>query len=594
MGLRDARASATAAAFSCDCVQFFPSSIGPKRPPQVYGMSSCTTLAQLELTTRVCNRTYPLLPPLPRLLSCVCVQILMRGPMTLSDWMRTCLGHPQLGYYMSGDVFGRRGDFTTSPEISQLFGELVGIWLVAYVQQAHPSPQQPVALLELGPGRGTLAQDVLRVFARFPALSQRVRSLQLVETSPALRRIQASTLLCQPNEQEQEGHALTQAQCGSGSAIPGLPVHWHDRISDVPTGSSPAVTLLLAHELFDALPVHQLVWTGQGKGWRERLVDVDFTPPLLPAMPPASTSAGGLAMLAAQAQGQPPASCLLGPTGQPLQASQPSAQLDETSSRSHDMQDARFKLVLANGVTPAAAAYAQWLTNKRRVQSERRQQQQKADAQARESDAEGARLAEGTVAEFSPASIDLGRQIATRLSITGGCALLMDYGYSDGLGVDGRARGDRGSAAQGAGFWTLRGIQKHQFVDFLSKPGAVDLSVDVDFSALAAAMEAVDRDVQASQEGPQGQYRVKAWGPITQGTFLQRMGLGARLQRLLSSPSASKDPSVQQRLLGEAERLAHPEQMGSVYKVMAVTAGPAVGSGDSTAGTALSPPAAFE
>ena len=113
--------------------------------------------------------------------------ILGRGPMSVADYMQLCLGHPQFGYYMRGDVFGRGGDFTTSPEVSQLFGELVGIWCVLAVQDMGDE----FCLVEGGPGRGTLTQAVLKVLSRFPSVHPRLRSVHLVETSPALRLVPA-------------------------------------------------------------------------------------------------------------------------------------------------------------------------------------------------------------------------------------------------------------------------------------------------------------------------------------------------------------------------------------------------------------------
>jgi NADH dehydrogenase [ubiquinone] 1 alpha subcomplex assembly factor 7 len=83
------------------------------------------------------------------------------GPMSVARYMQLCLTHPEWGYYSQGDVFGREGDFITSPEISQVFGELVAIWLLTRWMAAG-APEQ-VRLLELGPGRGTLMDDVLRV-----------------------------------------------------------------------------------------------------------------------------------------------------------------------------------------------------------------------------------------------------------------------------------------------------------------------------------------------------------------------------------------------------------------------------------------------
>jgi NADH dehydrogenase [ubiquinone] 1 alpha subcomplex assembly factor 7 len=161
------------------------------------------------------------------------------GPISVARYMALALGHPQLGYYATRDPLGRSGDFTTAPEISQVFGELVGLWAAhSWTQAGCPDP---VALVELGPGRGTLMADALRVISKAAPAFRSALSLHLVETSPALRERQGSTL---------------------GAAAP----RWHDALSTVPD----LPLILLANEFFDALPVRQLV--RRNGAWHERLV----------------------------------------------------------------------------------------------------------------------------------------------------------------------------------------------------------------------------------------------------------------------------------------------------------------------------------
>ena len=157
--------------------------------------------------------------------------------------MAAALSDPTDGYYRRADPLGAGGDFTTSPEISQLFGELIGAWLVdCWARCGRPDP---VNLVELGPGRGTLMADALRVARLAPDFLAALR-IHLVEINPALRTLQAVAL---------STHAPT----------------WHDALSGVPDGPM----LLVANEFLDALPVRQLVyWDGE---WRERLVDWDET-----------------------------------------------------------------------------------------------------------------------------------------------------------------------------------------------------------------------------------------------------------------------------------------------------------------------------
>jgi NADH dehydrogenase [ubiquinone] 1 alpha subcomplex assembly factor 7 len=169
--------------------------------------------------------------------------IATEGPLTVAHYMALCLGHPRHGYYTTRDPLGTGGDFTTAPEISQMFGELIGLWVVeTWVAMGAP---ERLRLVELGPGRGTLMVDLLRAARLVPAFLAAV-DVHLIETSPVLRARQQSAL-----------------QAAS------VPVAWHEGVSDVPDG--PAI--VIANEFFDALPVRQFVRTGEG--WRERLVGLD-------------------------------------------------------------------------------------------------------------------------------------------------------------------------------------------------------------------------------------------------------------------------------------------------------------------------------
>ena len=170
-------------------------------------------------------------------------QITADGPMGIDRFMTLCLTHPSRGYYMGRDPFGRGGDFITAPEVSQMFGELIGIWCAA-AWQIMDMPAV-INLVELGPGRGTLMADLVRAATVMPGLAD-VLSIHLVEVSPALRAMQEKTL-----------------------TAAGIKARWHDRFEDVPTGP----LLVVANEFFDALPVRQFVRAG--RSLRERVVGVD-------------------------------------------------------------------------------------------------------------------------------------------------------------------------------------------------------------------------------------------------------------------------------------------------------------------------------
>jgi SAM-dependent MidA family methyltransferase len=166
------------------------------------------------------------------------------GPISVTDYFALCLADPEYGYYRTREPFGRHGDFITAPEISQLFGEMIGVFMVhAWQQQGSPGN---VRLVEVGPGRGTMMADMLRVIKRVaPALFDGL-AVHLIETSERLRGVQRVTL---------EAYSTK--------------VSWHDSFEDVPEG----FCLIAANELFDAIPIRQFVKTATG--FRERLIGLD-------------------------------------------------------------------------------------------------------------------------------------------------------------------------------------------------------------------------------------------------------------------------------------------------------------------------------
>lgn len=185
--------------------------------------------------------------------------IAAEGPIPVSRYMGLCLGHPRHGYYITRDPLGAAGDFTTAPEISQMFGELLGLWAVAAWQQM--GAPEPFRLVEFGPGRGTLMADALRAARLVPGFGAAAR-IHLVETSPVLKAAQARTL---------------------AAHRPG--VQWHDRVEEVPEGPA----LVLANEFFDALPIDQYVRAaGQ---WHERRVGIDGEGRLVFGLDPAPARA---------------------------------------------------------------------------------------------------------------------------------------------------------------------------------------------------------------------------------------------------------------------------------------------------------------
>ena len=163
-------------------------------------------------------------------------RIAQTGPISLADYMAECLSHPEHGYYTTRNPFGAAGDFVTAPDISQMFGELIGLCLAqAWMDQGKPAR---FALVELGPGRGTLMADLLRATQAVPGFTD-AAEVQLVETSPALQAAQAARV---PN------------------------ATWHASVATLPD----LPTFLIANEFLDALPIRQ--FTRDAAGWRETMV----------------------------------------------------------------------------------------------------------------------------------------------------------------------------------------------------------------------------------------------------------------------------------------------------------------------------------
>jgi SAM-dependent MidA family methyltransferase len=188
-----------------------------------------------------------------------------QGPMSVAQFMTISLLDPKDGYYATRDPLGAGGDFTTAPEISQMFGEMIGLWLVqAWSDQGCPKNPR---LVELGPGRGTLMADILRTAKVAPEFLADLEVV-LVEASPALQQVQADKL-----------RGL------------GADVSWQAQFDD---GLSDRPLFLIANEFFDALPVRQYVKTD--RGWCERMVTVlndELTFALAPVpVPPAAIPPG--------------------------------------------------------------------------------------------------------------------------------------------------------------------------------------------------------------------------------------------------------------------------------------------------------------
>ncbi|KAM3363878.1 protein arginine methyltransferase NDUFAF7, mitochondrial [Capsicum galapagoense] len=183
------------------------------------------------------------------------------GPISVAEYMEEVLTNPKAGFYINRDVFGAEGDFITSPEVSQMFGEMVGVWAMClWEQMGQP---KNLNLVELGPGRGTLLADLLRGASKFRNFTDSLH-IHMVECSPTLKKLQYRNLKC-INKNDTDGDAEEHII----SRLTGTSVSWHATLEQVPAGTP---TIIIAHEFYDALPVHQ--FQRASRGWCEKMVDV--------------------------------------------------------------------------------------------------------------------------------------------------------------------------------------------------------------------------------------------------------------------------------------------------------------------------------
>lgn len=185
-----------------------------------------------------------------KLLPIIKARIAEKGSLSIAEYMELCLGHPEYGYYRKQDPFGARGDFITAPEISQIFGEMIGVWLGEIWKRLGG---RAMSLVELGPGRGTLMADMLRATKNVPGFHDAI-TIHMVETSPHLANAQYVKL--------RHEHPR---------------IEWLDSLDEVPD----VPMLLVANEFLDALPIRQFVQAEDGVrerrvGWNEAEQKLQF------------------------------------------------------------------------------------------------------------------------------------------------------------------------------------------------------------------------------------------------------------------------------------------------------------------------------
>ncbi|XP_046970965.1 protein arginine methyltransferase NDUFAF7 homolog, mitochondrial [Vanessa cardui] len=203
----------------------------------------------------------PNLSDAPSIMDIIKEKVRLNGPLTVAEYMNIVITNPTEGYYMKKDVIGETGDFITSPEISQLFGEILAIWF--YAETKKMCLGKPLQIVELGPGKATLLIDMLRVLNRYGYKANDL-SLHLVEISSTMQLFQANRLCVSHKEAD-----ISLPYNYEGETVSGIKVYWYNDLKKVPNNFS----WYIAHEFFDVLPIHKFEKTENG--WREILIELD-------------------------------------------------------------------------------------------------------------------------------------------------------------------------------------------------------------------------------------------------------------------------------------------------------------------------------
>lgn len=457
--------------------------------------------------------------------------------------MRQCLTNPEGGYYTTtredaADQFGTAGDFITSPEISQIFGELVGIWFMTE-WMAQGRPFQGVQFIEMGPGRGTLMSDILRTIGQFGTFAKSVSAVWLVEAGEGLR-VKQKDVLCGENAEMKEVRDPTGKNVWwEATSKQGIPVRWVEDVVLLPDSTETGdqtMPFIIAHEFFDALPIHAFESvapkTEEEQEAQSKLLNDAGQPVPKPSM--ASKLPQWRELLVA------PTKPKFDLSSQVLNGA------DSPAAAAHKQQpEPDFQLTLAKASTPSSLV----IPERPRYRHLKNQVSSRVEVSPESSRyiQEFARRIGGAAAADS--SHSKGDAQAQGDSKPTGAALIIDYGPLETVPVD-----------------SLRAIRKHKIVSPFLYAGEADISADVDFVALAH---------EALEASP----GVEVHGPVEQGFWLGQLGIKHRAERLiaeLGKRGGQLSPEELEKKKGELEtgwkRLveAGPKGMGKAYKVMTI------------------------
>lgn len=413
-----------------------------------------------------------------------------QGSISISDFMNAALYHKEYGYYMSKLPLGKDGDFITAPEISQLFGEIVAAWVMhTWEKLGKPSK---FSLVELGPGKGTLIHDIIRVTRKYNDFFDSV-SIHLVEISPTLQEIQKEKLK-------------------------GLDINWHENINSLPKQP----TIFLANEFFDALPIDQFVYRN-GEWYENRVAKQDNGVPSKVADTRIQkkkwchSSAPSLSS-------PPPLSSKVADTG--IQKKNDVTQVADTeiqfSMQSHQKCLFQVKPAYFYAYQLSVLTYNQnyWIPVSRTGMTPPATQVtcklQRLRNYASSTGMTNRKLFDGAVVEVCPTGIEILKRLEKKIYNNKGAALIIDYGY-----VYPEYKS------------TLQSVKQHKYANFLENVGNSDITALVNFQALRDSLKHVDCEI------------------LTQREFLYLFGIKERTQALMKNASDEQ----KNRIFGEFLRL---------------------------------------
>jgi len=443
-----------------------------------------------------------------------------KGPLSVAEFMRSCLRDPEYGYYTRKvDVLGSRGDFVTAPEVSQVFGELLGVWCVTMMDQifsrstdAAHTTHRVIQLIELGPGRGVMMADALRaVRALRPQYLART-AVRLVEISPKFRSVQRESLSAFLDKPE------------------GIDLSWHTTVEEAlgAISATEHAPLILAQEFFDAFPVLQFQRSRQDSvgssrhsddGWREVLVDVV----------PAKSSL--------------PKDAVAG--GHPIPPS-----VEQSSCATDKVTFGTLQLVRAPGRT-MSNVYLEDVVFKPAVQSAQNSK-------------------DPCVLEISPEAIITIMRVASciRQSSLGGAALVIDYCHDETPArhtVRAIRKHTFESILDAPGLADVTAD-----VDFNALLRAVEFSnvqarnrASRSSASTSSASSSLDEARAASREAD-----VIPYSAVSQANFLAELGVRERFHRL--AQRVGSDEKALAQLQSDYDRLMSPKHMGTLYKVFGI------------------------